>query len=856
MAKTSKQGTKNTKKRNLFRTALFALLIIAFVTFGSGIAYVAYLVHDVPDLSLGQIKPKETSFVLDVNGEIITQLHSVQNRVTVPIETMPEYLVSGVVVMEDVRFYDHFGFSPRDFIRGLYLTVTKQSQQGASTITQQVARNRILQNLAFSIKRKVQEIYVAFRIEKDYSKKEILEAYLNELFMGGSAHGMQAAAQQYFGKDVGDLNLAESAMLVGVIPSPNAYRPTNNFEVAKGRQLVVLNQMLKHNLISEEERQEALDFEIKLATPRSASANNDLTNYFVDYVIRDVEDILIKTRNISRSEATTMIYQGGITIQTTLDLEMQKAAEKAALDILAQNDGINARVHRAALNDPDPAVRAAAEAARDKGEQFVWLHPDGARLQPQLSMIIIEPSTGYIKVWLGGRDMVARHGIDRVSSIRNQPGSAIKPILVYGPALASGNFTAASTIDDAPTQWPTGNAANPFYTPRNFDVNKFYGYTSIRDGIPPSHNVMAVKLLEQVGVRNAIGWAEKLGISTFIKSGSANDMGLASGLGGLTEGVTLLEMVKAYNVYNNRGVRVEPSAVTKITTREGSTIYQAPGPKQEIVINEQLAWLMTDMMKAVVNPGGSGIWLRSVGQYQGDAAGKTGTTNSNADAMFIGYTPAYTGGVWIGHDDSFTGAIQTDASGNRLLRDPSKGNVPSNWMRGGMPSTGSNAIGSGFATAIFGRTLAYYTGNKDLPSFDATPPERLGMVRAIVCKISGKQPSPLCPVQDLTQEWFIPGTEPKEVCDLHVVVPVCTEHNQLAGEFCPPHTVVEQLRIKRQPYAELFDRSGNQIHPQDAARQVPFETCTIHGPAIGDNGDGNGNGNGNGTEEPPSTGGE
>ena len=846
MGKTNKSSEKSNKRRALLRTLLFAAIILIFIVFAAGLGTVAYLVRDVEQASLSEIKVKETSFVLDANDEIITALHSVQNRVTVPIDTMPDYLVKGVVVMEDIRFYDHFGFSPRDFIRGFYLTVTGQDRQGASTITQQVARNRILQNLDFSIKRKVQEIYVAFQIEKSYSKTEILQAYLNELFLGGSAHGMQAASQQYFGKDVSDLNLAESAMLVGLIPSPNYYRPTNDFGVSKGRQAVVLNQMLKHNIITESEKQAALDYEIKLATPRTTTVNGDLTNFFVDHVIREVEDIFMEKYNVSRNIATTMIYGGGYTIRTTLDLEMQKAGEKAALDILTQNDGINARLHAAALKDPDPAIRAAAQAAKDKGEHFVWLHPDKARLQPQVSMLIIEPKTGYVKVWLGGRDMVVRQGLDRVATITNQPGSAIKPLVVYGPALASGRFTAASTIDDVPSAWPTGNPSNPLYIPRNYNPNTFYGYTSIRNGIPPSHNVMAVKLLEQVGIRNAIEWAEKLGIGTFVKSGAANDIGLASGLGGLTDGVTLIDMVKAYNVFNNNGVLVEPSSVLKITTREGSQVYQAPGPKQEIVISEQLAWLMTDIMKAVVNPGGSGVQLRTVGQYQGDAAGKTGTTNSNVDAMFIGYTPAFTGGVWIGHDDSLTGMVQTNDAGTRLL-DPSKPNTAANWLRGGLPSN----VGSGFATAIFGRTLTYYTENKNLPSFDATPPQRLGMVKAIVCKVSGKLSSPLCPVQDLREEWFISGTEPKEMCDLHVVVKVCTEHNQLASDFCPPHTVVEQVRIIRQPYLELFDGSGNQLHPQDVAKQVPFEICTVHGPtSLPDNDGDDGDDDDDGTESP------
>lgn len=835
MAHNIKDTKKPKRRKELLRKLFFAALFFSFAMFVLGMATIAYLVHDVPPLSLTEAEVSETSFVVDTKGNPISPLHYIENRVTVSIDTMPEHLVEGVVVMEDIRFYDHFGFSPRDFIRGVWLTITGQDRQGASTITQQVARNRILKNLSWSVKRKVQEIFVAIKMEKNYSKKEILEAYLNELFMGGSAKGMEAAAKQYFGKSVSDLNLAESAMLAGIIPSPNSYRPTvASMVTAKNRQAVVLDQMLKHNKITEEEKQAALAYEIKLATaPVSVGDGGNLTNYFVDHVIREVEDILMSKQKMTRDEAIKKIYEGGITIHTTLDLEMQKAAEKAAIDIITMPNGINDRMRAAALLDDDPVVREAAKDEKFQWDPRVTEYGDSmfkattlVSVQPQVSMLIIEPSTGFIRVWLGGRDMVARQGIDRVATIQNQPGSSIKPLLVYGPALASGQYTAASTIDDAPVSFPTGDPDIPEYIPRNYNINTFYGHTSIRNAIPPSHNVTAVKLLQQIGIRNSIQWAEKLGISSFVKSGQANDIGLASALGGLTDGVTIYEMVRAYNVFNNNGILVEPSSILKITERSGTVLYQAPAAKQEIVISEQLAWLMTDILKAVVNPGGSGIQLRSVGQYQGDAAGKTGTTNSNADALFLGYTPAYTGGVWIGNDDSLTGIIQRNAAGEPLLRDPRKPSSPDNWLRGGLPPT----VGSGLATAIFGRTLTYYTGNQNLPSFDALPPERLGMVRATVCKVSGKLPSPLCPSSDLREEWFIPGTEPKEICDFHVSVKICTESNQLATEYCPAETVVEQIRIRREPYAEVFDKEGNQLHPNDVANQVPFETCTIHDP--------------------------
>lgn len=875
MAVKQAQAKKRSSKRVLLAT-LYSVIILGFLFGTAGLGYVYYLVRDVPPLTLDTVKTSETSFVLDIHGRTIAQLHATQNRVSVPLSSMPKHLIEGVVVMEDVRFYDHFGFSPRDFMRGLYLTATGQSRQGASTITQQVARNRILNNLSFSIKRKVQEIYVAFRIEKEFTKDEILEAYLNEIFLGGSANGFQAASLQYFGKDVKDLNLAESAMLVGIIPSPNAWRPrANDMEAAKSRQRVVLEQMLRHKLITEQEMEEALKATITLAAPRNQTEEPNLTMYFVDHVIRQVEDVLMKQNGWSRNQASSHIHNAGLKIHTTLDLDMQKAGEKAAREIFTQSGGILDRLRRVAQSDPNPAIRELA-----KQDNFTWVNTHG--LQPQVSMLIMEPNTGHIKVWLGGRDMIGRFGRDRVAKEKNQPGSAIKPLLVYGPALASGQYTAASTIDDAPVAYPTGNPANPFYVPRNFDVNIYWGHTSIRTGIARSYNVMAVKLLNSIGVRNAIAWAEKLGLS-FVKTGTANDVGLASALGGMTDGLTLYELVRAYNVFNNKGVLIEPISLLKVTSKDGSIIYQAPAPKQEIVVSEQIAWLMTDLMRGTVESrdgvtgtGNFGLRNSAWGRYAGEAAGKTGTTTQNNDAIFVGYTPHFTGGVWIGHDENTTGSIAYDNNGVALRRTNVKPAQPAQpgetlqqamlrilesdpYVRGGMPSTGDNAVGSGSATAIFGRALSNYyaTLSIPLPQFDKEwyeeygvfgPPKRLGMVYAPFSAVSGKYPCALCPQSEIRYDWFINGTEPRpdKPCDMHVLVRICTEHHALATPHCPSWTVVEQVRIKREPYAEVTDKNGTLLKPRDWERQVPFDYCTVHAPPPPTNGNGNGGNGGNG----------
>ncbi|MBT9133657.1 MAG: Penicillin-binding protein 1A [Firmicutes bacterium] len=883
MAKKPSIKTKRSGKQMLL-LALYWGVIMTFVALTAGLGVGYYLVRDVPPgLTLTTARPAESSTVLDVHGEVITQLHAVQHRMSVPLARIPQHLVEAVVVMEDIRFYDHFGFSPRDFLRALWLTATRQTRQGASTITQQVARNRILQDLRFSIRRKVQEIYVAFRIEQEYTKAEILEVYLNELFLGGAAHGFQAAAQQYFGKDVSELSLAESAMLVGIIPSPNAWRPREgNMETAVQRQRLVLGQMLRHGRITAEEHQAALNAPITLTKARQQTPEASLTMYFVDHVVEQVQAWLVANQGIDDRTAADYIHSGGLTIHTTLDLAMQRAAQQAALDIFTQPDGVLARLRRDARNDPNPEIRRLAQSS-----DFEWQRIDArgehGGLQPQVSALFIEPSSGAIRVWLGGRDMVGRLGIDRVAGEQNQPGSAIKPLLVYGPALSFGGQTIASTVDDAPVVYPTGNLNDPLFAPRNFAANIFYGHTSFREGMARSYNVMAVRLFHALGIGRSLDWGEQLGLRFVRKAGDRNDLNLSTALGGLTDGLTLHEMVAAYNVFNNRGVYVEPHSLLRITSRTGSVLYEARPPERRIVLTEQLAWLMTDLMRGTVDVQGGvtgtghfGLRGATMGRFAGEVSGKTGTTNDNLDALFVGFNAQITGGVWLGHDNSNSGTPQIDGKTREPRTTPppqdspprtppqkrgihtTAGTVQDHFVRGGMPSGGANAVGSGTATAIFGRTLTYYyraVGVTAFPTFPTEwyeeygvfgPPRRLGLVRERFARVSGKYPSQLTPPEGIGYDWFVRGTQPRpeNPCDMHVMVAICTESNALAGPYCPPTSVVMQVRVRREPYAEVFDATGIRVHPRDHSQQVPFEQCPVH---LAPQGNG-----GNGSPPPPS----
>jgi len=628
----------------------------------------------------------------------------------------------------------------------------------------------------------------------------------------------------------------------------------------------VLDQMLTHGRITAQEHQAALETPITLTKIRQQAPETSLTMYFVDHVVEQVQDWLVANRGLTRRAALDYIHSGGLTIHTTLDLTMQRAAQQAALDIFNQPEGILTRLRRAARADPNAEVVRLAQAA-----DFTWVNEHG--VQPQVSMLFMDPSSGAIRVWVGGRDMIARFGRNRVSEEQNQPGSAIKPLLVYGPALDLGQYTLASTIDDAPVIYPTGNPSAPFFVPRNFDVNRFWGHTSFRTGMARSYNVMAARLFHALGQSRALDWAEKMGL-TFVRRAQDpvhNDENLSAALGGLTVGLTLEEMVAGFNVFNNRGVFVEPNSLLRITSRTGSILYEARPPEKAVVVNEQVAWLMTDLMRGTVEvrngvtgTGNFGLRGATMGRYPGEVSGKTGTTTGNFDALFVGFTPLLSGGVWIGHDNTGTGTAQmrwidaenryvhTRTGENVALAPPAAGETPAQalqrvlaadrFARGGMPSTGANAVGSGFATAIFGRALSNYyaaIGTTNFPRFAMEwyeehgvfgPPRRLGLVYRRFSRVSGKYPSALTPPDQIGYDWFVRGTEPRpeNPCDLHVVVAICTESNALAGPYCPPASVTMQLRVRREPYAEVFDRAGNRLHPLDHNQQVPFEQCPIH----------------------------
>ncbi len=569
-------------KKKLLTLAAIAIIIFVVLVTGAGLGFLTASIHTMPSLK-GEIRPAASSQVFDSNGKLIATIHSVENRLPVPLAKVPKDLQNAFIATEDARFYQHFGVDPRAIARAVFSNVLDRGvSEGASTITQQLARNALLSQEQ-TLKRKIQEAVLAIQIERQYTKAEILELYLNQIYFGQGAYGVQAAARVYFSKNVENLNLAECALLAGIPKSPNYYSPLNNLKAAKERQATVLDQMVKYEYISQDTAKKAKATELKLAT-RSPSSIGE-ASYFVDYVTQQLID----------KYGADAVYKDGLKIYTTLDLDMQRAAEKAMAQL--------------------PTYRTDAKGIK----------------QPQGALVAIEPNTGQIKAMVGGR---GNDQFNRAVMAERQPGSAFKPF-VYLAALESG-MTPATVVEDKPIS--VGN-----YSPTNYD-HKYRGKVTLRTALENSLNVVAVKLAQRVGPEKPLYYAQQMGISTLVTRGPVNDVNLAMALGGLTRGVTPLELASAYGVLANSGVRVEPTAVLRVVDRNGKVLEQHQ-PRARAVVNERSVYVLVDMMKGVLIRGTGGG--ANIGR---PAAGKTGTTSDHLDAWFTGFTPDLATAVWIGCD--------------------------------------------------------------------------------------------------------------------------------------------------------------------------------------------------------------
>lgn len=573
------------KKSGAMRRLRMLIALILVILAGLGFGYIFAAYQTLPPID-NNMRAAASAQVFDIHGRLITTLHSDQNRLPIDINKVPKHLQNAFIAAEDNRFYDHIGIDPIGIVRAIVANVTNRGiAQGGSTITQQLAKNALLSQEQ-TMKRKIQEAMLALSIEQKYSKDEILEMYMNEIYFGQGAYGIQTAAKTYFDKDVNDLTLAQCAMLAGLPKSPNYYSPFNNLQEGISRKNTVLDQMVKYGYISEAEAAEAKAADLELTANKQIAENPDNAS-FIDYVSQEV----------AKKYGDDALYKEGLKIYTTMDADKQHAAVQAMKN-LPDN-----------YNDKNGLT------------------------QPQGALVSIDPKTGHILAMVGGR---GQDSFNRASQAVRQPGSAFKPF-VYMTALQKG-MSPSTTMVDKKVSYGT-------WTPKNTG-NHYSGTMTLCDALANSVNTIAVQLADEVGASNIIANAKKMGITTLDDS---KDKNLAIALGGLTNGVTPLEMASAYGTFANRGVHVKPTAIIKIEDRNGKTLYDESTMKDKShstqVMSEKVAYEMTYMLESVISYGTGGA--ASIGM---PAAGKTGTTDDNKDAWFVGYTPELVTAVWVGDD--------------------------------------------------------------------------------------------------------------------------------------------------------------------------------------------------------------
>lgn len=560
------------------------ICVICLMIMGASVLYGFSSLFAPPNMDETLI-PDAASQFYDINGNVIYTTLSEERRIPVNIDKIPKHVQKAFIAIEDNRFYEHSGIDYRGTARALVSTLSGREVQGGSTITQQLAKNAFLTQER-SLTRKIREAFIAKELEHKYTKDEILSMYLNRIYFGQGAYGIESASMYYFDKHVQNLDIAEAATLAAIPKSPNYYNPFENPQESKKRQELVIDQMVKYGFITADQAAQAKAKKMVYST--SHKAKNDPRGYFFDMI----------SQKVIEEVGADALYKGGLKIYTTLDMDMQKAAENAMRHL--------------------PSY-----------------YTDGKKLtQPQMALAAVDPKTGYVKAMIGGR---GQDKFNRATLAVRQPGSAFKPF-VYLTAMQNG-FTPASIIEDKEEEFAKG------WKPQNSDM-QWHGKVSLRTALKRSFNVPTIKLAREVGVDKIVANAEKMGISTLVDSGAYSDVNLAMALGGLSKGVNPLEMASAYGVLATNGLYSKPMALLKIVDREGKVLYQAK-PQTKRVIDAASAYMTTNMLEDVLVSGTAGGM--GIGR---PAAGKTGTTDTYIDAWFVGYTPDLSTAVWVGDDNN------------------------------------------------------------------------------------------------------------------------------------------------------------------------------------------------------------
>lgn len=784
-----------------FFKAIFVFCIFIAVTgISAGIGVFKGIIDSAPDFNPDSFAPSGYfSTIYDSAGnETDTLIGSNSNRIEASYEEFPADLVNAFVAIEDTRFWQHNGIDLRSITRAAVGVLTNNYKGGASTLTQQLIKNTVFNggmetSSGARIERKIQEQYLALQLTKNVERKTILTNYLNTINLGKNTLGVKAASLRYFNKDVSELTLSECAVIAGITKNPGKLNPISGKEDNAARRKVILQEMYDQGYISKEQQEEALADDVYSRIQNvdlAVKENESPYSYYTDELIDQVTEALKEQFGYTNTQAHNLLFSGGLKIYTPQDPRIQAIVDEEVSNPENYDATRYSVEYRLSVTHADGTTEHFSEesmkqyyldtkgqssydglfdseeeiqAAIDEYKAFLLKEDDKVigessitTLQPQTSFVLIEQSTGYVRAISGGRgEKKANRTLNRATDVRRQPGSTFKVIASFAPAIDVCGATLSSVYYDA----PYSSGAKSF---RNWWGADYKGYHSIRDGIIYSMNIVALRCMaETVTPQLGIEYAEKLGISTLVSS----DLNLASALGGLTKGVSNLELTNAFATIANAGTYTEPVFFTKILDRNGKVLIEnIPEPRQ--VMKDSTAFLLTDAMTdamqsnvmytrpgAGVNATGTSASIPNM-----TSAGKSGTTTANNDIWFVGYTPYYTAGIWGGCD------------ANQKLKDAS----------------GSRNGGTSFHKRVWRKIMTRV--HEGLPDTAFTAPDSIETAQ--ICRKSGKLAiSGVCNADPrgnaVYTEFFAKGTVPTEACDHHVRVTVCSASGGRPTAFCP-----------------------------------------------------------------------
>ena len=820
----------------LVQICLLALIAVGIIGASAGIGIFKGVLASAPDISNVDVTPTRFStFVYDIENNQTAKLVSTDsNRIPVTIDMVPKDLQNAFVAIEDARFYTHNGIDIKGIFRAAYIGIQNvlkggEFTEGASTITQQLLKNNVFTDwtsedtFAEKLKRKIQEQYLALELEKVMDKDAILINYMNSINLGQNTLGVQAASMRYFNKSVSDLNLSECAVIAGITQNPSRYNPITHPEDNAVRREKVLKDMYDQGYITQEQRAEALadDVYSRIQTADSENGESTVNTYFVDALTDDILEDLIAA-GYNETQAYTLLYSGGLKIYSTQDPKIQKICDDAFADennfpantkwylnyeltidksngdrenhstemfrtYWQENRSAKYNLIYASQEEAYQDIELYKEAVLSPGDS-VFLENVSLTVQPQVSLVVQDQSTGYVVAMEGGRGAkLGSRTLNRATDTARQPGSTFKVVSTYAPALDSAGLTLATVMNDAPFNYADGRPVANWYG------EAYRGLSSLRVGIAQSMNIVAVKTLTQITPRLGFDYLTNFGFTTLEESKEINgkifsDIQQALALGGITNGVTNEELNAAYACIANGGTYIKPKLYTRVVDHDGNIILDNTTPQSRQVIKESTAFLLTDAMVDVVTSGTGG----SVNFGGMAIAGKTGTTSDYNDVWFSGYTPYYTATTWAGFD-------------NNVKLSGDEKNLAKKLWRGVMSQI-----------------------HEGLPSESFPVPS--GIVTATVCARSGKLPIDGLCSGTMRTEYFAEGTVPTATCDVHYAGQVCQYCNLPAYEGCP--FKVESV-LELTPVEDISLQSGSAAASgQPAPQPQPEQPAGEDGTAV------------------------